>query len=45
MATSALAGATQPTADRRGGADYKREMARVHAGRALKLAVQRAGGQ
>ncbi len=39
------AGATQPTADRRGGADYKREMARVHAGRALKLAVQRAGGQ
>jgi carbon-monoxide dehydrogenase medium subunit len=39
------AGATQPTADRRGGADYKREMARVHAGRALKLAIQRAGGQ
>ncbi len=39
------ADATQPTADRRGGVEYKREMARVHAGRALKLAVQRAGGQ
>jgi carbon-monoxide dehydrogenase medium subunit len=38
------ADATHPTADRRGGVDYKREMARVQAGRALKLAVQRAGG-
>ena len=39
------ADAAQPSADRRGGVDYKREMARVHAGRALKLAIQRAGGQ
>jgi carbon-monoxide dehydrogenase medium subunit len=35
----------QPSDDRRGSADYKREMARVHAARALKLAIQRAGGQ
>jgi aerobic carbon-monoxide dehydrogenase medium subunit len=40
-----LAGAAaDPNADRRGSIEYKREMARVHAGRALKLAVQRAGG-
>jgi carbon-monoxide dehydrogenase medium subunit len=34
-----------PTADRRGSVEYKREMARVLAARALKKAVQRAGGQ
>jgi aerobic carbon-monoxide dehydrogenase medium subunit len=37
--------ATRPTADRRGQVDYKKEMARVLAGRALRLAVQRAGGK
>jgi aerobic carbon-monoxide dehydrogenase medium subunit len=37
--------ATSPTADRRGAVDYKREMARVLAGRALRLAVDRAGGK
>jgi carbon-monoxide dehydrogenase medium subunit len=37
--------AADPSADRRGSVEYKREMARVHAGRALKLAVQRAGGR
>jgi aerobic carbon-monoxide dehydrogenase medium subunit len=36
--------ATQPNADRLGSADYKREMARVQAVRALSLAIQRAGG-
>ncbi len=36
--------AAQPSADRRGSVDYKREMARVHTARALKLAIQRAGG-
>jgi carbon-monoxide dehydrogenase medium subunit len=42
---SRLAGqAAQPTADRRGAVEYKQEMARVLAGRALKLAIQRAGG-
>lgn len=35
----------QPTDERRGSMDYKREMARVHAARALKLAIQRAGGK
>ena len=39
------ADATRPSADRRGSVDYKRAMARVHAARALKLAIQRAGGQ
>ena len=34
-----------PTADRRGSVEYKREMARVLSARALKKAVQRAGGQ
>ena len=34
-----------PTADRRGSVEYKREMARVLAARALRKAVQRAGGQ
>ena len=37
--------AASPTADRRGGVDYKREMARVLATRALKKAVERAGGK
>src|SRR5262249_52041766 len=32
-------------ADRRGSVEYKREMARVLATRALKLAVERAGGR
>ncbi len=36
--------ATNPSADRRGAVDYKREMARVLTGRALRAAVQRAGG-
>ncbi len=39
------ADASSPTPDRRGSVEYKREMARVLAGRALKQAVQRAGGQ
>lgn len=37
--------ATSPSADRRGSVEYKREMARVLAGRALRLAVERAGGR
>jgi aerobic carbon-monoxide dehydrogenase medium subunit len=37
--------AADPSSDRRGSVEYKREMARVHAARALKLAVQRAGGR
>ena len=37
--------ATSPTADRRGAVDYKREMARVLTMRALKSAVDRAGGR
>ena len=36
--------AASPTADRRGSVEYKREMARVLAVRALKKAVERAGG-
>jgi carbon-monoxide dehydrogenase medium subunit len=40
-----LAGrAAAPTADRRGSVEYKREMARVLTARALRKAVQRAGG-
>ena len=39
------ADATSPSADRRGSVEYKRDMARVLTGRALTLAVQRAGGQ
>ena len=35
----------QPSADRRGSIDYKREMTRVLATRALRKALQRAGGQ
>jgi carbon-monoxide dehydrogenase medium subunit len=37
--------AASPSADRRGSVEYKREMARVLAGRALKAAVERAGGR
>jgi aerobic carbon-monoxide dehydrogenase medium subunit len=37
--------AASPTADRRGSVEYKREMARVLAARALKKAVERAGGR
>jgi carbon-monoxide dehydrogenase medium subunit len=37
--------ASTPTPDRRGSVEYKRDMARVLAMRALKQAVQRAGGQ
>jgi len=36
--------ATSPSADRRGAPDYKKEMGRVLAVRALKKAVERAGG-
>ncbi len=39
------AAATAPNADRRGSVDYKRNMARVLTGRALKIALARAGGQ
>ena len=39
------ADATSPSADRRGDVDYKRDMARVLTARALKQAIQRAGGQ
>jgi carbon-monoxide dehydrogenase medium subunit len=38
------AGAAQPSADARGSADYKKEMARVCVKRALQLAWERAGG-
>ncbi len=38
------AAATDPTADRRGSVEYKREMARVLTARALRKAIQRAGG-
>jgi carbon-monoxide dehydrogenase medium subunit len=37
--------ATSPTADRRGSVEYKREMARVLTARALRRAVERAGGR
>jgi carbon-monoxide dehydrogenase medium subunit len=39
------AGAASPQADRRGSVEYKREMARVMAQRALQTALQRAGGR
>jgi carbon-monoxide dehydrogenase medium subunit len=44
-AAQRAAKASSPTADRRGSVEYKREMARVLAGRALKSAVARAGGR
>jgi aerobic carbon-monoxide dehydrogenase medium subunit len=37
--------AASPSADRRGSVEYKRDMARVLTGRALKIAVERAGGR
>jgi carbon-monoxide dehydrogenase medium subunit len=37
--------AASPSADRRGSVEYKRDMARVLTARALKKAVQRAGGR
>jgi carbon-monoxide dehydrogenase medium subunit len=43
-ASRLAAAATLPTADRRGAVEYKREMARVLTERALRLAIQRAGG-
>jgi carbon-monoxide dehydrogenase medium subunit len=39
------AGATSPSADRRGAVEYKREMARVLTARALTRALERAGGR
>jgi carbon-monoxide dehydrogenase medium subunit len=39
------AAATSPSADRRGSVQYKQEMARVMVMRALRKAIQRAGGQ
>ena len=44
-AAKLAAKAATPSADRRGSVEYKREMARVLAGRALKAAVSRAGGK
>jgi aerobic carbon-monoxide dehydrogenase medium subunit len=44
-ASRLAAAATEPTADRRGAVDYKREMARVLTARALKKAIERAGGR
>jgi aerobic carbon-monoxide dehydrogenase medium subunit len=44
-ASQRAAKAASPSADRRGSVEYKREMARVLATRALKLAVERAGGR
>src|SRR5262249_60977794 len=45
MAAARLAAASgAPGADRRGSAEYKREMARVLTARALRKAVERAGG-
>ena len=43
-ASRRAAAATDPMADRRGSVEYKREMARVLTERALRLAIQRAGG-
>jgi len=44
--TAKLAGAkSAPSADRRGSVQYKKEMARVLTARALRTAVQRAGGK
>ena len=39
------ANAASPSADRRGSVEYKKEMVRVLAGRALQAALERAGGQ
>jgi carbon-monoxide dehydrogenase medium subunit len=44
-ASKMAAAKSSPSADRRGSVEYKREMARVLTARALKKAVQRAGGK
>ena len=44
-AGSLAAQSARPTADRRGAVDYKREMTRVLAVRALRQAISRAGGK
>ncbi len=44
-AARAAAAVTSPSADRRGAPDYKKEMGRVLAVRALKKAFERAGGR
>lgn len=44
-ASRLAAAACAPSADRRGSVEYKREMARVLAVRALKKAIERAGGR
>jgi carbon-monoxide dehydrogenase medium subunit len=44
QAAKLAADATDPQADRRGGVDYKKEMARVLTARALQKAVERAKG-
>lgn len=44
-AAQRAAKASSPSADRRGSVEYKRDMARVLSGRALKIAVERAGGR
>ena len=43
-AAKMAAAKSAPSADRRGSVEYKKEMARVLTARALKKAVQRAGG-
>jgi carbon-monoxide dehydrogenase medium subunit len=44
-ASRLAAARSEPTADRRGSVEYKKEMARVLTGRALRKAVARAGGR
>jgi aerobic carbon-monoxide dehydrogenase medium subunit len=44
-AARVAAAGTEPSADRRGTVEYKREMARVLTARALKKAIERAGGK
>ena len=43
-AAQAAADATDPVADRRGSVEYKRNMARVLTGRAIRKALSRVGG-
>jgi aerobic carbon-monoxide dehydrogenase medium subunit len=44
-AAKMAAAKSQPSADHRGSIEYKRDMARVLAGRAIQTALQRAGGK
>ena len=44
-ASRLAAAKSAPSADRRGSVEYKQEMARVLVGRALRKAVERAGGR